>query len=197
MDLARESGHDDIIALLEPYAKDNDGRTALMNATFNGDYGMAELLIQNNADVNAKDNSGGTALIYAAPRGYHEIAELLIQNKADVNAKTNDGWTALMYAATNGHYEMTNNLLQSNADVNAKLNDGITVEFYSAERGFYELSIDGWTALDFAREEGHDNIVDLLKSKNNAGFLHLFELSCQLIYDKMKEIIPARFLKIF
>ena len=47
----------------------------------------------------------------------------------------------------------------------------ITVEFYSAERGFYELSIDGWTALDLARERGHDDILALLEPKSNAGFL--------------------------
>ena len=72
-----------------------------------------------------------------------------------------------------------------------------TFDFDDAERGSCELSTDGWTALDLARERGHDDILALLEPKSNTGSLHFFELSCQLIYDKMKEIIPARFLKIF
>ena len=40
----------------------------------------------------------------------------------------------------------------------------------SGEGNSYELSIDGWTALDLARERGHDDILALLEPKSNAGF---------------------------
>jgi ankyrin repeat protein len=49
---------------------------------------IVEILISNNADVNAKATyNGETALIYASKKGHIEIVKLLINNNADVNVK--------------------------------------------------------------------------------------------------------------
>ena len=90
---AAESG--DIEAVKQHLADGTDielkctgcGSTALGHAAKYGHNEIAELLIENGADVSAKDESGGTPLHLAALMGHKEIAELLIAKGADVNAK--------------------------------------------------------------------------------------------------------------
>jgi len=71
--------------------KANDGVTPLHFATTKE---IAELLIDNGADVNVKHGlSGETPLHYAAYKGHKEIVELLIAKGADLNARDVDGFT--------------------------------------------------------------------------------------------------------
>ena len=60
---------------------------------------MAEVLIQNGADVNAVDKDKCTALHLPAEYGHVDVAKVLLQNGADVNAVDTDKDTALHYAA--------------------------------------------------------------------------------------------------
>jgi ankyrin repeat protein len=80
-------------------SKDNLGAMPLHWAARMNHKDVAELLLANNADVNAKLNDGATALDLAAGQGYKELVELLLANKADANAKDNNGNTPLHYAA--------------------------------------------------------------------------------------------------
>ena len=79
-------------------AKDNEGRTVLMQAAQNGHTRTAEVLLKHGANVNAKDNNGKTALMRAVFSGRTRTAEILLKHGADVNAKDNDGWTALRWS---------------------------------------------------------------------------------------------------
>jgi ankyrin repeat protein len=69
--------------------------TALMIASKEGDFLMAEFLIGKGADVNARTRDGHTALMMASYNRFYSIVELLIQNGADVDAVTLQGHTAL------------------------------------------------------------------------------------------------------
>jgi ankyrin repeat protein len=91
-----------------------------------GHKDVAELLLANQAEVNAKDNYGGTPLHAAAVGGYKDVVELLLANKAGVNAKNNDGWTPLHEAAMSGQKDVAELLLANQADVNARNNKGET-----------------------------------------------------------------------
>ena len=86
---------------------------------------IAELLINEDADVNAKDK-GWTPLYHAAWRGHKEVAELLIAKGADVNMKDVEGVTPLHLAADRGHTEVVELLITKGADVNAKCDEGET-----------------------------------------------------------------------
>ena len=67
------------------------GVTPLSWAAFVGEVGIAELLIQSGADVNATNRDRGTALHGAAFFGKVEVAELLIGKGADTNARHESG----------------------------------------------------------------------------------------------------------
>ncbi len=57
-----------------------------------------EILIEEQADVNAKDKSGLTPAHYAARNGHLKILKILINKKADVKVKDEDGRTPIDYA---------------------------------------------------------------------------------------------------
>ena len=71
------------------------GVSPLSWAALLGQTEIAELLIQNDADVNARNRDGGTALHGAAFLGHADIAELLVRKGADVNATNDKGETSL------------------------------------------------------------------------------------------------------
>ncbi len=73
----------------------HDGRTPLHGAALHSRTEIAELLIDNDADVDAKNEWGGTPLHNAALGGHKEIAELLIAEGANVNAKNKNGDTPM------------------------------------------------------------------------------------------------------
>ena len=60
-------------------AKNPDGWTALMKATYEGHEDIVRLLIDRGAAVDTQENAGWTPLMMAAQFGYREIAKLLLQ----------------------------------------------------------------------------------------------------------------------
>ena len=126
-------------------ARDSNGWTPLVFAAGSGHAEIADLLIDNNADVTSQTNEGRNALMYAAAYfGHTDIARILIDNDADIDAIDNKGLTALMLAARRGHIDTAGLLLNNGADIDTKCNDGMT-------------------ALMYATDNGHTDIVDLLK----------------------------------
>jgi len=119
--------------------------TALLWAAPLGYPGVVELLLQNNADVNAKNND---ALTWAVESGRKETVKLLLQYNADINTKGRYGLTALLMAIQQGKQGIVELLLQNNADVNAK------------------SDYDGSTPLIMAARYGRLEIVELLLQKN-------------------------------
>ena len=83
------------------------GSTALHQAARKGHKEIANLLINNGADVNAVTDNGVTPLHTSAGLGHKEIAELLIAKGANVNAKValgpKQGLTALDAAIERNH----------------------------------------------------------------------------------------------
>ena len=71
-------------------------------AAMNGHKDMVELLLANNAGINATNFVGWTPLHYAAAGGQKEVVELLLTSNANVNAQNNGGETPLHWAARNG-----------------------------------------------------------------------------------------------
>ncbi|GFR09632.1 ankyrin repeat domain protein [Trichonephila clavata] len=81
------------------------GVTLLHEAAFYGHVGVAELLIEHGATVDAKDRHNFTPLMYASAQGNSVMVELLLQKKADLYLQNNNGETALHSAADHGCFD--------------------------------------------------------------------------------------------
>ena len=127
--------------------KDSDGRTALIWASLEGHEKIANMLLDQGADVHAR-NEIDTALIAASRRGHEEIVNMLLNSGADVDFPDGRYGTALIRASSTGQARIVNILLNKGADVNAR------------KDGFYD------TALIMASAEGDEKTVNMLLNKN-------------------------------
>ena len=95
----------------------------------------------------------GNVLAAAAASGRLSIADFLLKRRERVTfisfPQTSKKWTPLHWAASNGHLAMTKLLLDHADDIDIRL--------------VRDRDIDGFTALDLARQHGHDDVVKLLE----------------------------------
>lgn len=130
--LAAKGRHDTVRRLLENdkidmEAKDNDGKTPLLTAAYDGSS-SAIFLLMSRSDVRAKDKYGSTFLHALASNRKlrHELdwrpTEKLIKEKVlDVNAKESAHQeTPLHMAARRGNVNFAATLIRNGADVNAR-----------------------------------------------------------------------------
>ncbi|CRG89394.1 hypothetical protein PISL3812_06430 [Talaromyces islandicus] len=87
-------------------------KTALHIATAHDREDVVELLVENNADVNARSDGGWTPLHNASDKGFKNIVQLLIKEGADVNSQLLNGITPLHLAAQAGHTDVVECLLE-------------------------------------------------------------------------------------
>jgi len=125
-------------------AADAEAHTPLMWAAFNGHSAVVGYLLEKGAKLSAQDANGRTALMYASSGPFVETVELLLKEGAEVDVQGKlEGFTALMTAAAEGQLEVVRLLLDYGAD--PELEDK-----------------DGDTAQDFARQKGHQEVVEVL-----------------------------------
>ena len=124
-------------------AKNNEGLTALHQATKHGDINAVSILLQKQIDVNAQtdDENRCTSLHIAAQKGDHNIATMLIQAGAYVDACNGDGKTSLYLTAQNGEKEMTELLLRKGADLEIQPygENDLTLLHQVAKQGYQEI----------------------------------------------------------
>ena len=137
---AMSSNHGEIVQLLVSKGADI---SPLHFALYMKDEAKARSLIEGGADVNRRTPYGTTPLDRAVGAGFKDIVGLLIAKGANVNTKDNWDWTPL-HSAVYGHKDIVELLIAKGADVNAR-------------------DAEGRTPLSYAGEEGHTEIVELLR----------------------------------
>lgn len=87
-------------------------------AAMRGDAGIAKMLIEKGAEVNAQDAMGHTPLMWAAysDRGAPELVRTLIAAGADVRARSKSGESAMTWALRRGNAEVAGLLRQAGAE---------------------------------------------------------------------------------
>eukprot|EP01041_Mallomonas_annulata_P008379 gene8379-17282_t len=166
----------------------NKGNTALMEASNNGRVEAVTLLIENGADLNLQNNEGNSALIMACEYDHKkDVVKQLLKAGAHIDIENKMGNTSLIRAALNGNVDIVKMLLDYTSDIHKKNHDNKTAWDEAEERGFKEIMIliddyerqRGFTplmiacsrgqisnerksALSFAIEKRHDDIVEMM-----------------------------------
>lgn len=135
------------------------GWTPLHLAAKGGHVNLIRLLLQRGANPRAKSNLHEdppgtprhlTPLMLAAQSGNTLIAKLILEagGKSTINDKEKNGACALIHSAINGNLELIKLLVENGADVDAKDHNG-------------------WTAMKWAIEQGHSDVIQFLRSKSS------------------------------
>lgn len=111
------------------------GISLLQTASAFGHLEMAEILLENGADVNQADLGGTTPLEDAAINGHLDIVNLLIAKGASVVQQSPKGYTALHAAAYGGNPEIVKVLLENGAEIDARDEFGMTPLHNAARSG--------------------------------------------------------------
>lgn len=111
------------------------GETALHIAVIGGQTGIARILLDSGANVNAKDHNGWTPLFFSGKRPNKDLVELLIQHGAQVNISSNSGWTPVHALAVSDNSELIRLLAKNGGKVNVGDNDGNTPIYEAIELG--------------------------------------------------------------
>ena len=138
-----------VVVIFVGISKRNDLRsyrqTVFVESAFRGNVSRMRILLALGANVDepaCRNFLCPPPIVAAAFDEHSEGVELLLDRGANVNSKMERGQTALMVAAYYGHANTVRLLLSRGADINAQF--------------------DGDTALTWAKQKGHTEIVDLL-----------------------------------
>lgn len=158
--------------------------TAMHYAAHSGNSMLAEALLAGGAENNPQasiEHRLWTPIHYAAKFGYTEIVEILINSGVDKETKTGFGLTPLLVGAEFGKVNVVKLMLKLGADKDAQTiadNHHMNALDYAAVGNFKDLAItllqaginrnhktnNDLTALDFAIQSDHGEIVSLLIS---------------------------------
>ena len=130
----------------DPDERDVCYRTPLMFASQFGRLDTVHELIAAGAQIDLTEKGNYTALMLAAGNGHTEVVRTLAEAGANIDqVEITNGWTALIWAANRGHSGTVRLLLALGAD-----------------RALRDQK--GHTAADWARIQGHVELVGLLEN---------------------------------
>lgn len=166
-------------------AVDENNWTALHWASLNSHRGAVALLLENGAAINAITNDGRMPLHCAAWGAKKDVVALLFMYGATPKALGKHSLTPLHFAAWNGNKDVIDCLLANGNDINAKGSFNSTplhYAVYGRDKHFVTIllahgadpdaieSHSGCTALQLARKQGHDEVVNVLLAHARKGF---------------------------
>ncbi len=117
---------------------------ALFGAAKSRNMNLLRQLIGEGADVNHQNFNGETALHIAASLGNLQMVQYLISQGANVNAKTGTLWMPIHHAMRFDHARVAHLLISRKASLSGK-------------------TIDGFTALDFAKKSKNPQIQSMAR----------------------------------
>ncbi len=109
------------------------GDSMLMYAVEKGNMELVQILLDNDADINARGSEGRTALMIAAQFDSVDILNLLLERGANVNARDANGESALMYGMYGAPVDLAP-VLAAPVD-----SDGETASILGADNGYADV----------------------------------------------------------
>jgi len=117
-------------------------RTALHWAAAEGQFEIAEVLLEAGADLNAIDRVGMGPLAMAAKGGHPTLVETLLGAGANVNMRDAAGGSPLLWAAGLGNSETVEVLLANGAEVNIADVNGLSPLLWATSIGRDPRTVD-------------------------------------------------------
>lgn len=140
---------------------------------------LIEFLLVQGADVNKKNTNGTSVFAGACAKCPLEIVKLLFDAGGEVQSRNSIGRTPFQWAAFEGNAETMKFLLDNGATIDESDDAGTTPLIGCVKGGILEAAawlLDhgadihakdkrGKTALDWAKANGHQKVVELLQSR--------------------------------
>ncbi len=120
--------------------RDDDGMTALMWASYNGEADTARVLAEYGASLEAVDREGMTALMWASREGHADTARVLVEHGASLEAVELDGMTAVLWASYEGHADTARVLVEHGASLEAVDGEGNTALKFASDYGYRKVA---------------------------------------------------------
>lgn len=225
--IAARWGDDALVTLLlaakaDPFQIDEEGNTALHEATKAARIPICKRLAAIPGLGNIRNERGETALHLAVSQGHYELVELLL-DKVNPSRKDNEGNTALHIAMIKNRIQICQRLLAISGLINKKNKRGLTALHYAVMDGLDNLIVtliragadpsiedaDGSTPVHFAVALGKaDTLRVLLEEgadgrqlmKNGLSALYIAaEMGhvalCRILVDKYPSLVHQTFSK--
>ena len=114
---------------------DEDGSTALHQASNAGHVEVVTALVKAGADIEATTSSGLTPIHLAAGFGHLEVVKELVKAGAALQEMDSSGYSPLLWAVAGEHLEVVTALVEAGADLNATDSIGLTPLHLAAKNG--------------------------------------------------------------
>ncbi|RWA10131.1 hypothetical protein EKO27_g4958 [Xylaria grammica] len=164
--------------------RDENGQTPLHYAAERGLIECMEVLVKHSAALHIIDTSGFSPFLWAVVAGQEGATTGLLSMDADANSFSADGKSALAWAASLGWSLTAKMLVEHRASISDTRNTQQTLPLEEAAasgnlptvrlllecgEGPNHRDRDGWSAIHWAAEEGHLEIVRLLLGAGRWG----------------------------
>ncbi|XP_028131464.1 putative ankyrin repeat protein RF_0381 [Diabrotica virgifera virgifera] len=205
--IAALEGYTTLVKLLIKHGADiefenDDGETPLLLAIkSNEGYNLKDvdslvnILIENEADVNASDNGLNTSLHMACQMGLCSIVELLLDAGADINLQNGTGWTPLFCAAYYNRLCIVKLLLHRGADVTITDDESGDTALHMCVKcdkvAVTELLLQNGADVTSRNEDGYD-IFDLVNNVFETNITNGKKLVRSILYSNINTPIPER-----
>jgi ankyrin repeat protein len=174
--------------------------TPLMYAVKKGNLKVIDLLLKNNADLDAKDKRGNTALIHATLNQRLDIIQKLVDSGANIDEQNNMGNTALMITVFRDSIETANELITLNANINLTNNrsdSALMLAIYRNKLNFVKELTEKDADINIKNIKGEDAfvcalnkkkidpyILDYLVTKDNCNIQNKYGATIAMIFAK-------------
>ena len=173
---AVNAGHQEIIKILlyagaDPNIGTYTGFTPLMNASSQGDFNSAQLLLYNaKTKLNLHNTDNATALHFASYYGNFYIVDMLLYYGADANLTASYHTTPLLLAAYNGDTAISALLIQNGNSIlqqNSNGNSPIKVTIQESDTLLFDFYLKKLERSQMTGKQAFDLSCFAINNKNN------------------------------